>query len=163
MSDKRPEQQKDDYFRLKAAAFLATAGSIGLLFGFSGALASTKKQDPTSFDQGLVGQVAEQGRQKRLLHESGARLASRALAYGTLYAVGGCAVLFYGLWKLSGADNLEDFRQKAGQILPRVPKNDPPQSRTEFSGLNDFLQYVIDKDKEEKKSNVDQNGGSKQQ
>lgn len=29
-----------------------------------------------------------------------------------------------------------------GNLLPRVPKNDPPQSRTEFSGLNDLLTYV---------------------
>lgn len=29
-----------------------------------------------------------------------------------------------------------------GNLLPTLPKNNPPQSRTEFSGLNDFLTYV---------------------
>lgn len=62
----------------------------------------------------------------------------------------GTGIVFIGIWKLSGAKNLEEFRAKAGSILPVVPKNNPPQSRTEFSGIRDFLQYVIDKDKEEK-------------
>lgn len=39
---------------------------------------------------------------------------------------------------------------KAGSILPRIPKNDPPQSRTEFSGLTDLLQYLIDEDERKK-------------
>ena len=62
----------------------------------------------------------------------------------------GCGILFYSVWKLSGAKSLEDFRFKAGSILPRVPKNDPPVGRTEFSGINDFLTYVIELDKEGK-------------
>ena len=37
-----------------------------------------------------------------------------------------------------------------GQILPQIPKNNPPQGRTEFSGLNDLLQYVIDIDEQNK-------------
>ena len=90
-------------------------------------------------------------RQKRMVQDSGAKLASRALAWGTLYAIGGCSVIFYGMWKLSGATNLVEFREKAGNILPKIPKNNPPQSRTEFSGINDFLQYIIDKDLEEKR------------
>ncbi len=32
----------------------------------------------------------------------------------------------------------------------RLPKKNNPNERTEFSGLNDFLQYIIDKDKQEK-------------
>jgi hypothetical protein len=85
----------------------------------------------------------------------------RALARGTLLAVGGCSVLFYSLWKLSGARDLAEFRQKAGNVLPRIPKSNPPVGRTEFSGLNDFLQYVIDRDKEEKELKMkDENKGS---
>jgi len=87
-----------------------------------------------------------------MAHDSGAKLASRALAWGTLYAIGGCSILFYGMWKLSGASNLVEFREKAGNILPKIPKNDPKiGERTEFSGINDFLQYIIDKDLEEKR------------
>jgi len=70
---------------------------------------------------------------------------------GTLYAFAGCGILFFGVWKLSGAENLADFRRRAGSILPRVPKNDPPIGRTEFSGINDFLHYIIERDEEEKK------------
>ena len=99
--------------------------------------------------KGLVGKLSQAEKHQKL-HETGAKLAARALGYGTLYAIGGCSVLFLGLWKLSGASDLADFRTKAGSILPKVPKNDPPQSRTEFSGINDLLQYIIDKDTEEK-------------
>ena len=72
---------------------------------------------------------------------------------GTLYAFAGCGILFYGLWKLSGAKDLEDFRQRAGNFLPRVPKSNPPVGRTEFSGINDFLAYIIERDNEEKELN----------
>lgn len=37
---------------------------------------------------------------------------------------------------------LKDFRIRMGNILPTLPKNNPPQSRTEFSGLNDLLIYI---------------------
>ena len=42
---------KDTGYKIKAGLFLATAGGIGLLAGFSGALATVKKQDPQSFDK----------------------------------------------------------------------------------------------------------------
>ncbi|TRY68485.1 hypothetical protein TCAL_01387 [Tigriopus californicus] len=148
----------DRWYSLKAGLFLASSAGIGLLMGFGGALAHTKKQDPQSFDQGLVGATSPNRAQVRSppsagqLHASGAALASRALAYGTLYAVVGCGLVFYGVWQISGARDLAEFRQKAGSILPVVPKNHPPQSRTEFSGINDFLQYVIDEDQAQKEA-----------
>eukprot|EP00095_Tigriopus_kingsejongensis_P011035 maker-scaffold109_size355148-snap-gene-1.27 protein:Tk11035 transcript:maker-scaffold109_size355148-snap-gene-1.27-mRNA-1 annotation:"rna exonuclease 4" len=119
---------------------------------------------PQSFDQGLVGGATHPRKPASAaqLHASGASLAARALAYGTLYAVGGCGIIVYAIWKLSGAENLADFRRKAGSILPVVPKNYPPQSRTEFSGLNDFLQYVIDQDREKKAAEAESNPGSVQ-
>ena len=42
-------------------------------------------------------------------------------------------------------------RYKAGQILPVIPKNDPPQGRTEFSGINDFLKYLVEEDEKKKR------------
>lgn len=39
---------------------------------------------------------------------------------------------------------LKDFRIKVGNMLPVLPKNNPPQSRTEFSGLNDLLTYIAE-------------------
>jgi len=142
-------------YELKAGLFLATAAGIGIMAGFGTTLASAKKQDPKAFDAGMVGMDArakEAAGRARYLHETGASLATRALGYGTLYAFAGCGALFFTVWKLMGVNNLLEFREKVGGILPRVPKNNPPQSRTEFSGLNDFLQYVIDKDKEEKEA-----------
>lgn len=78
------------------------------------------------------------------MQETGASLALRALGWGTLYAITGCGILFYGIWKLSGATNFQEFRFKVGSILPKIPKNNPPQGRTEFSGLNDLLNYLIE-------------------
>lgn len=37
---------------------------------------------------------------------------------------------------------LEEFRYKMGSILPEIPKSKEPQGRTEFSGLNDLLDYL---------------------
>ena len=37
---------------------------------------------------------------------------------------------------------MKEFRMKIGSALPRIPKNDPPKGRTEFSGLTDLLTYV---------------------
>jgi hypothetical protein len=51
-----------------------------------------------------------------------------------------------------GVSSLSEFRERAGHLLPRIPRNSPPQGRTEFSGLNDLLQYLIDRDREEKQS-----------
>ena len=73
------------------------------------------------------------------LNRSGAALALRALGYGSLYAVLGCSALFFTIWKITGANDLNDFRLKAGSILPRIPKNDPPVGRTEFTGTICFL------------------------
>jgi hypothetical protein len=51
-----------------------------------------------------------------------------------------------------GVSSLAEFRVKVGAVLPRIPRNSPPQGRTEFSGLNDLLQYLVDRDKEERHS-----------
>lgn len=37
---------------------------------------------------------------------------------------------------------MSEFKLKMGSILPKIPKNNPPQSRTEFEGLTDLLNYV---------------------
>lgn len=45
---------------------------------------------------------------------------------------------------------MKEFRQKIGNWLPSIPKNNPPQGRTEFSGINDLLRYIIQVDEETK-------------
>nr|CAH7737860.1 unnamed protein product [Callosobruchus chinensis] len=61
-------------------------------------VATAKKHDPKYFNKGMV--------PTRELPESGANLAMRALGWGTLYAVTGCGILFYSIWKLSGAQSV---------------------------------------------------------
>ena len=50
---------------------------------------------------------------------------------------------------------LEEFRLKVGNMLPRIPKNYPPQGRTEFENLTDLLQYIIDEDNKDKAQKVE--------
>ena len=45
---------------------------------------------------------------------------------------------------------MKEFRQKVGSMLPVIPKK-PSEGRTEFSGINDLLQYLIDVDEQKKK------------
>lgn len=40
------------------------------------------------------------------LHAEGVSLAFRALMWGTVWAVGGCSVIFFGIWKYSGANDV---------------------------------------------------------
>ena len=55
LSQKDPlTNDHENKYRLKAAAFLATISGFGFLAGFGGALAAVKKQEPTSFEQGLA-------------------------------------------------------------------------------------------------------------
>ncbi|CAH2075296.1 unnamed protein product, partial [Iphiclides podalirius] len=115
-------------------AFLASIAGISALAGFTATLTTAKKADPKYFNKGLHSSVE--------LADAGAILALRALGWGTLYAIAGTSCLCYGIWKLSGAKNLKEFRIKMGNMLPILPKNNPPQSRTEFSGLNDLLTYI---------------------
>nr|XP_034824485.1 LOW QUALITY PROTEIN: transmembrane protein 242 [Maniola hyperantus] len=120
--------------RIKAGAFFATIAGISAFVGFGTTLAAAKKTDPKYFNKGIHGSVE--------LADAGALLALRALGWGTLYAIGGTTCLCYGVWKLSGAKDLKDFRIKMGNLLPVLQKNNPPQSRTEFSGMNDLMKYL---------------------
>jgi len=129
--------QASGFTKWKEALFLAGVGGMAFLSGFGSAISSAKKKDADAFDKGVT---------PTLKSESGVAFANRALRWGTFYAVTGCGIIFFGIWKLMGVKNLQEFRQKAGEALPRIPKNNPPQSRTEFENLTDLLQYVIDED-----------------
>jgi len=127
-------------YNVKAGAFLAFAGGFGMLVGFGGAVSQVKKQDPSHFDKGLTGidpaqeaakvdalkrmdnEAMQKIRKTQALHETGAALARRALAWGSLYAVVGCGLLSFTIWKMMGVNNLSEFREKAGSLLPRIPK-----------------------------------------
>ncbi|XP_014277071.1 transmembrane protein 242 [Halyomorpha halys] len=129
------KKDKDDVnYRLKAGIFLTSVTAVSALVAFGMTLAAAKKKDPVMFEKG--------SRITRDLQETGVELAMRALKWGTFYAVSGCSLVAYGVWTLSGATNLEEFRYKMGSILPQIKKNNPPIGRTEFSGMNDLLNYV---------------------
>ncbi|XP_022194436.1 transmembrane protein 242 [Nilaparvata lugens] len=132
----------DDRIKWKETMFLASVTGVSAFVAFGSTLAMAKRKDPKMFSKGLFASSE--------LPESGAALAMRALKYGTIYAVTGCGLLFYGVWKLSGAENLHDFRMRMGAALPRITK-EGAQGRTEFENFTDFMNYVTkksdDKDK----------------
>ncbi|XP_077487079.1 transmembrane protein 242 [Amblyomma americanum] len=125
------------------AAFLIGVAGAAAIFGFGMTLAQAKKRDPETFAQGLTA--------SQKLHESGSKLALRALGRGTLYSVTGFSLFCLLAWKAMGVSNLQEFRQKAGSFLPRIPKNEP-QGRTEFSSLRDLLNYVIEESDKKKRT-----------
>lgn len=84
--------------------FLTAVGGIAALGGFSKTIISTRKQDQKLYETATHESVK--------LLEDGARLATRALAWGTLYAVLGTGLFFYGFWKLSGAKDVSFFPRK---------------------------------------------------
>ena len=135
--------------KVKAGIFFSIITVLGLASGFGYSLSSTKKKESKSAapKPGLKrGSAAE----LHYLYESGADLARRALLRATLYSVSGFSLLCFGIWKLSGANDFEDFRKKAGSILPRIRKPSDNQGRTEFKNLTELFQYVIDEDNKKK-------------
>lgn len=81
-----------------AAAFLATVSGMAAIGGFGRTIATARKQDQKLYEQATV--------ETANLIESGTKLATRALAWGTFYAVLGTGTFFFGVWKLSGAKNV---------------------------------------------------------
>ncbi|CAD7076716.1 unnamed protein product [Hermetia illucens] len=124
----------DRSFRIKAGVFLTSVGAVSALVGFSKTLATAKRQDEKFLQEAAMSRAH--------LLDDASRLAMRALGWGTLYAILGTGAFCYGVWKLSGAQNFQEFRQKAGSVLPKLSSNDPPQSRTDFDGLTDLLKYT---------------------
>lgn len=125
------------------AAFLAGVAGAAAIFGFGATIAQAKKRDPETFAQGLTTSQA--------LHESGTKLALRALRRGTLYSITGFSLFCFLVCKAMGVSNLEEFRLKVGSLLPRIPKSEP-QGRTEFSSLRDLLNYVIEESEKKKRT-----------
>ncbi|KAI5633788.1 hypothetical protein NE865_13478 [Phthorimaea operculella] len=138
------QQQEERLQRIKGGAFLATVAGVAAVVGFSYTVSQAKKKDPKYFNKGLHASAEAA--------DAGVILAMRALGWGTLYAIAGTSCLCYGIWKLSGAKDLKDFRYKMGNVLPVIPRNNPPQSRTEFSGMNDLLSYLAEDYGKNKKS-----------
>lgn len=57
-----------------------------------------KKQDAHYFNKGMTASA----------DIAGVQLAMRALTYGTFYAIIGTGSIFFGIWKLSGAQTVRN-------------------------------------------------------
>lgn len=80
---------------------MATVSGMAAFAGFSRTVMASRKQDQKLYEHATV--------ETANLLESGTRLATRALAWGTFYAFLGTGTIFYGIWKLSGAKNVCGF------------------------------------------------------
>ena len=130
--------------RIQNGLFFTFVTAFGLLSGFGLSLGATKKQDSKSYSKGVKQNIHN-------LHESGAALARRALLKATIYSVSGFSLFCFSVWKLSGAQNFDEFRFKIGTFLPRITSNKQKEGRTEFENLTELWQYLIDEDEKKKK------------
>ncbi|XP_004520057.1 transmembrane protein 242 [Ceratitis capitata] len=126
--------EKDSKYKMQATAFLGLVGGVSAIFGFSKTLGKAKESQSKL--------VEKSGREAAVLLEEGSALALRALGWGTLYAVLGTGIFCYGVWKISGARNMEEFRMKMGSGLPRITRDTPPTTRTDFESLTDLMKYL---------------------
>lgn len=77
---------------------MAFVAGVGALAGFSRTVMTARKQDEKLYEKATMETVN--------LMEAGHKLARRALAWGTFYAVLGVGTFSFGVWKLSGAKNV---------------------------------------------------------
>lgn len=142
------ETKPDDHVvskksKLLETSFLLSVTGMSVIGGFGMALAMAKRKDPVFFFKGMMA--------TKELPESGSSLAMKALGWGTLYAVSGFSLFCFGVWKLMGVNNLEEFRYKVGNTLPKIPKSENP-GRSDFKNLRELLNYIIEESDKGKKS-----------
>ena len=135
--------KKEKVDKLKAGIFFTFVTSFGILSGFGLSFSATKKREKSDLDSNELRNLYK-------LHDRGVDIAKKALIRATLFSVSGFSIICFGIWKLSGANTFDEFRYKVGQVLPRLSKSTDKKSRTEFSSLTDFLQFVIDEDRRKK-------------
>ena len=152
MSDKTAEKsieiidsKKEKADRVKAGIFFAIVSSLGILSGFGLSVGSVKKREIKNLSNKKL-------REYYYLQENGAELARRALFRATLYSVGGFSLFCFAVWKLSGANNFQEFRYKIGSLLPQIKRNEKQEGRNEFKNLTELFQYLIDEDNRAKNS-----------
>lgn len=77
---------------------MATVCGMAAIAGFSRTITTARKQDQKLYELATVETVN--------LIETGTKLATRALAWGTFYAVLGTGTISILIWKLSAAKNV---------------------------------------------------------
>jgi len=124
----------DTVQKLKAFSFIGCVAGASVLAGFGFSFTQSRKLDPVKFQEGLSPAARNL--------QSGTAVATRALGLATVYAVSGVSLVCFTIWKLVGAKDLHEFRYKVAEFLPRVRRNDPPTSRTDFESLTDLMGYL---------------------
>lgn len=123
--------------------YFTIISSIGILSGFGYSLGATKKQNP---------KLNKNVKNINYLHYSGVKLARKALFRATIITVSGFSIFCFSIWKLSGAENFQDFRYKIGNFLPRLSnKNKENEGRRDFKNLTELWEHLIDEDQKKKK------------
>jgi len=89
------------FYVISESIFLGGVAAASMIFGFGTAVSSAKKSDPLYFDKGM---------DPHLTRETGGSLALRALKWGTIYSITGCSLLFFCIWKIIGANDVNIFR-----------------------------------------------------
>ncbi|XP_067946898.1 transmembrane protein 242-like [Watersipora subatra] len=126
----------------KKAIFMITVGSVASVVSFGYTFLQSKKSEIKEITSQHTPQEV---RKQMALLRNGTKMASKALAYSWMLSIGGVSLLSYAAWKLSGARNLNDFRQKAGDALPIIPKSEV-QGRNDFHSLKDLADYLEEED-----------------
>jgi hypothetical protein len=159
MTSKEANEKEKNFDNLLKGLFFAFTAGVGLLSGFGLSVARTKKTQTEELFQESLKKTRdfESRKQQQLidaeLHEAGTTLARRALFRATVYSVTGVSLFCFCIWKLSGANNFEEFRNNIGTFLPKIKRKQAENSgRTEFKNLTDLFQYIIDEDNLKKKS-----------
>ncbi|XP_014242824.1 transmembrane protein 242 [Cimex lectularius] len=134
-TDERKDGGVDINYRFKAGTYLTSVAVLSGLAAFGVTLAAVKKKDPKMFARGMEPCPG-------IMEESGPELGLRALKWGTFYAFSGTSLISLAIWKLSGANSLEEFREKARQILPKLPKKENKEGKKELSSVDDVLNYL---------------------
>ncbi|XP_031569808.1 transmembrane protein 242-like [Actinia tenebrosa] len=97
-------EQESPRVSLTSAALLLTGVTVAsMMGGFGVTLGMARKKSPDAFT----------GR-----YNEGVKLATRALAYGSLWAIGGVGVIVYGVKTALGVKTTKEFGAKMTEILP---------------------------------------------
>ncbi|XP_060068366.1 transmembrane protein 242-like [Ylistrum balloti] len=127
------------------AVFLTLTTVVSAVLGFTGALALTKKQDPSSYEKGSLDHA--KGKQV-----TGHALAAKAFRWGTLLAFSGVGLISFGVWKMLGVHNMEEFTAAVQSKMPIIPKKDESeQGRSDFATLKELADYLVQQDEIKKK------------
>jgi len=144
MSDSSPKTEgRKSRFLSPESIFMLCVGSVAGVVGFGYTFMQAKKNELKEITSHST---SAEVREQVIMMKDGTRIASRAFAYSWLWSIGGVSLITYTIWKCSGAKDFKQFRQKAGEVLPSIPKSDT-QGRNDFESLQELADYIHDEDR----------------